>query len=229
MKKIYAVLLVMSIALTGCAGFPDLSEKESDMISQYIAGAVLNYTKGYQYSFTYDRTVLEPTLPPAPTLAPVPTPKTQSNNQEQGNQGHNSKPVTENVSLSEIYNISGINISPVSVKTRKDIVTDFSSVSADAGKKLVIVSFRIKNNSSGAKNVNLVGKNVRYSLTMNGKDCGQAMLTIVEGDMMGFNQKIAAGKSAQGVLLFQADSSVKVKEVTVEAVSGNKKSVVNVK
>ncbi len=228
MKKLYAVLLVMSIALTGCASFPDLSEKESDMISQYIAGAVLNYTKGYQYSFNYDRTVLEPTLPPAPTLKPVSKPETPNNNTGQGSSGQN-KPVTKNVSLSEMYNISGINISPVSVRVRKDIVTDFSSVSAGVGKKLVIVSFKIKNNSSKAQNVNLAGQNVRYSLTMNGKGCGQAMLTIVEGDMMGFNQKIAAGKSAQGVLLFQADSSVKAKKVIVEAVSGNKKSVINVK
>lgn len=229
MKKIYAVILVMSIALTGCANFPDLSEKESDMISQYLAGAVLNYTKGYKNSFIYDKTVLKPTPPPVPTLAPVPTPEAKKpGGSSKGNSG-NSAPVAKNVSLSEIYAIAGINIEPVSVETRKDIVTQFSSVSADPGKKLVIVSFRIKNNSSRAKNVNLAGKNVRYSLTMDGKSYGQAMLTIVEGDMLGFNEKIAAGRSKQGVLLFQANSSAKVKKAQIEVVSGNKKSVVNVK
>lgn len=226
MKKIYAVILVMSIALTGCASFPDLSEEESDMISQYLAGAVLNYSKGYKNSFVYDRTVLQPTLPPAPTLTPTKAPNTKT---PSSNSGSNSAPVIENVNLNEIYDISGINIQPVSVQMRKDIVTEFSSVSADPGKKLVIVSFKIKNNSSKAKNVNLVGKNVRYSLTMDGKSYGQAMLTIVEGDMLGFNEKIAAGSSKKGVLLFQADSSAKMKKVEIEAVSGNKRSVVNVK
>ncbi|HBA97424.1 MAG TPA: hypothetical protein DCZ23_04875 [Lachnospiraceae bacterium] len=227
MKKIYIIILILSVTLTGCAGFPDLSEKESDMISQYIAGAVLNYTKGYQYSFDYDRTVLKPTLPPAPALAPAD--KTDTKVPESASKTGSSQPVTETVGLSDIYNIGGINISPVSVRTRKDIVTDFSSVSADAGKKLVIVSFRIKNNSSKGQNVNLASKNVKYSLTMDGKSYGQAMLTIVEGDMLGFNEKIAAGRSTRGVLLFQADTSAKVKKVQIEAVSGNKKSVVNIK
>lgn len=226
MKKIYAVILVMAIALTGC-GFPDLSEKESDMISQYLAGAVLNYSKGYKNSFVYDRTILEPTLPPAPTLAPTKAPDAKI--PDNSNSGNSSAPVIESVNFNEVFNISGINIQPVSVKTRKDIVTQFSSVSADSGKKLIIVSFKIKNNSSKAKNVNLVDKNIRYSLTMDGKSYGQAMLTIIEGDMLGFNEKIAAGSNKKGVLLFQADSSAKVKKVEIEAVSGNKRSVINIK
>lgn len=226
MKKIYAVILVMSIALTGC-GFPDLSEKESDMISQYLAGAVLNYSKGYKNSFVYDKTILEPTLPPAPTLTPTKAPDAKI--PDNSNSGNSSAPVIESVNFNEVFNISGINIQPVSVKTRKDIVTQFSSVSADSGKKLVIVSFKIKNNSSNAKNVNLVDKNIRYSLTMDGKSYGQAMLTIIEGDMLGFNEKIAAGSNKKGVLLFQADSSAKVKKVEIEAVSGNKRSVINIK
>lgn len=227
LKKIYVVMLVASIVLTGCTSFPDLSDEQSDMISQYIVGAVLNNTKGYQYSFKYDRTVLEPTLPPAPTFTPAPKANNKVPNSNSNSNG--SKPVIENVSLNEVYNIEGINIQPVSVKSSKNIVTDFSSVSADAGKKLIIVSFKIKNNLSRAQNVNLVNKNIRYSLTMDGKSYGQAMLTIVEGDMMGFNENIAAGKSKEGVLLFQANKSAKVKKVEIEAVSGSKKSVVNIK
>lgn len=228
MKKIYAVILVMSIVLTGCASFPDLSERESDMISQYIVGSVLNYSQGYKYAFTYDRTVLTPTPPPAPTQAPAPSmkPSTPSNVNQSGS---SNKPTMKDVSLSEIYGIAGINVFPVSVKATKDIVTEFSSVSAYPGKKLILVSFRIKNSSSKAQNVNLVSKNIRYSLTMDGKSCGQAQLTILEGDMLGFNEKIAAGKSASGVLVFQADASAKVKKAEIEVTSGNEKSVVNIK
>ncbi len=55
------------------------------------------------------------------------------------------------------------------------------------------------------------------------------MFTIAEGDMLSFNEKIAAGKSKKGVLIFQVDSSVKVKNIVVKAVKGNKEATVSVK
>jgi len=230
-KKMYAVILVISMVLTGCAtSFPDLTDTESDMISQYIVGAVLNNSKGYKHSFKYDRSVLSPT--PVPTRKPVPAKKpaqTGSSQAAGGHQGPGGSMPVSNVSLSKIYNTGGINIKPVSVEMKDDIVTDYSSVAASAGKKLIIVSFKIKNTSQSAKAVNFAKQNIRYSLTADGKSCGQAMLTIVEGDLQGFNENIAAGSSKKGVLLFQADKSVKLKNVVLEAVNGNKKSVVNVR
>ena len=66
-----------------------------------------------------------------------------------------------------------------------------------------------------------VKKDISYSITIGGKSYGNAMLTIAEGDLLSFNEKIAAGGSKKGVLVFQADSSVIVIVVVVMAVKGN--------
>lgn len=242
-KRMYAVTLAASVVLTGCASVPDLSDKDSEMISQYIAGAVLNGSDNYKYAFNYDKSLLEPT--PVPTPEPAPEPETgeqepgstspgtvmAGNQGGSGNSqaGGSTMPVTQKASLSEVYNVTGINVNPVSYETKKNILTSYSSISADNGKKLVIVSFRFKNTSSGAKKVNLARKDISYSLTIGGESYGAPMFTIAEGDMLSFNEKIAAGKSKKGVLIFQVDSSVKVKNIVVKAVKGNKEATVSVK
>lgn len=232
MKKIFAVALVISLVLTGCAGVPDLSDEDSAMISHYIAGEVLNSSERYGYQFNYDRSVLRPT--PAPTVKPSPVPESTPDRQEAGNHkpggsSQGAEPVVKQVSLGEIYNIGGINVKPVSVKAKKGIVTSYSSVSPESGKKLVVVTFQIKNNSSGTKKVNLSGKNINYSITIGGKDYGVAKLTILEGDMLGFNEKIAAGKSKKGLLVFQVDKPVKLDDIVVTATDGSRESVVKIK
>lgn len=248
MKKRMAVAaLIISIVLTGCASVPDLSDEDNQIISQYIAGAVLNNSERYGYSFNYDKSVLNPTPKPtaAPTLAPEPenTPGSNGTNGKpgtgsQGNSGStggsggtggSGVSAAKNVSPAELYNIPGISVKPVSVTTKKHISTSFSSISADEGKKLVIVSFLIKNNSSKAQKAAFVKKDISYSITIGGKGYGNAMLTIAEGDLLSFNEKIAAGGSKKGVLVFQADSSVKVKDVVVKAVKGNKETAFNIK
>ena len=248
-KRMAAAALIISIILTGCASVPDLSDEDNQIISQYIAGAVLNNSERYGYSFNYDKSVLNPTPKPtpAPTLAPVPEPEntpgsggthgkpgtgSQGNNGSTGSSGGtggSGEKKEKSVSPAELYNIPGISVKSVSVTTKKHISTSFSSISADDGKKLVIVSFLVKNNSNKAQKAAFVKKDISYSITIGGKSYGNAMLTIAEGDLLSFNEKIAAGGSKKGVLVFQADSSVKVKDVVVKAVKGNKEAAFNIK
>ena len=244
-KRMFAAALIISIILTGCASVPDLSDEDNQIISQYIAGAVLNSSERYGYSFNYDKSVLQPT--PKPTLVPTPIPTQKPENKpgsgtqgkpgtgvhgnsgSTGNGGGGSVAVKKSVSPDEIYNIPGISIKPVSVTTKKHISTSCSSISADDGKKLVIVSFLIKNKSNNPQKAAYVKYYERYYINIDGKSYGNAMLTIVEGDLLSFNEKIAAGGSKKGVLVFQTDSSVKVKNVVVKAVKGNKETAFNIK
>ncbi|MFG6328141.1 MAG: hypothetical protein K1W06_01490 [Lachnospiraceae bacterium] len=244
-KRMFAAALIISIALTGCSGVPDLSDEDNQIISQYIAGAVLNNSERYGHSFNYDKSVLNPTPKPTPKPDPVPSAK-PGQDEKPGSSGAQGRPGTgsqgnsggtggrgtssaKSVSPGELYNIPGINIKPLSVGTKKHISTDFSSISADNGKKLIVVSFLVKNNSNKAQKAAFVKKNINYSITIDGKSYGNAMLTIAEGDLLSFNEKIAAGGSKKGVLIFQADSSVKIKDVVVKAVKGNKETAFNIK
>lgn len=246
-KRMFAAALIISMVLSGCASVPDLTDQNNDMISQYIAGAVLNSSERYGHSFNYDKSVLNPTPKPTPKPTPVPTPAATPESQDgdsststgsQGNSGgtggstsNGSSGVSaaKSVNLDQIYNTAGISVKPLSVETKKDISTSYSSISADSGKKLVIVSFVIKNNSSRAVKANFARKEISYSITIGGENFGSPKLTIADGDLLSFNEKIPAGGSKKGVLVFQADSSVKIKDVKVKAAKGNKESVFSVK
>lgn len=245
-KRMFATVLIISMVLAGCAKFPDLTDDDSAMISQYIAGAVLNSSDRYKHSFNYDKSVLNPTPKPVPVKTAAPASKEdQGNGTMQGigsqgtgtgkgsgtgtGNGGSSTPAKESVSLSQIYGIQGISVKPLSATSKKHISTSYSSISADKDKKLVIVSFAIKNNSSKTKKVNFANKETSYSITIGGKSYGQAKLTIAEGDLLSFNENIAAGGSKKGVLIFEADSSVKLKDVVVKAVRSNKEASFNLK
>lgn len=237
-ERVFAAVLIISVLLTGCANVQTLTDQDNEMISQYIAGVVLNSSDRYGHSFKYDKSVLNPTPKPTPTPSPSPDTDSQGSSGTPGTGSHGNGGSTGNgssgisvakrVQLGQIYDIAGINVKPKSVETKKHISTSYSSIAADEGKKLVIVSFVIKNNSSRAVKADFARKDVSYSITIGGESFGSPMLTIAEGDLLSFNEKIPAGGSKKGVLVFQADSSVKVKDVTVRAVKDNKESVFNV-
>lgn len=240
-ERLFATVLIISVLLAGCANVQDLTDQDNEIISQYIAGVVLNSSDRYGHSFNYDKSVLKPT--PKPTQTPPPAPDTDGqgnggtpgtgshgNGGSTGSKGNGGSGVSaaKSVKLDQIYGITGINVKPGTVETKKHISTSYSSIAADKGKKLVIVSFVIKNNSSKAARADFAKKNISYSITIGGKNFGTPMLTIAEGDLLSFNEKIPAGGSKKGILVFQADSSVKVKDVTVRAARDNKESVFNV-
>lgn len=243
-ERLFAAVLIISVLLAGCANVQDLTDQDNEIISQYIAGVVLNSSDRYGHSFNYDKSVLKPT--PKPTQTPSPAPDTDSpgsggtpgtgshgNGGSTGStgstgNGNSGVSVAKSVKLDQIYGIAGINVKPGTVETKKHISTSYSSIAADKDKKLVIVSFVIKNNSSKEARADFAKKNVSYSITIGGKNFGTPMLTIAEGDLLSFNEKIPAGGSKKGILVFQADSSVKVKDVTVRAARDNKESVFNV-
>ena len=249
MKKriccIAALTVTVSVALTGCADIPDLSDNDVEIISQYMAGAVLNSTDNYKYSFEYDQSVLMPTPKPTPTHMPTPTatPEAAGSTGGSGSSGGssgssgtlsangagNGSDSTIKVNFGEIYGISGINVKQTSYDVTKSLVTQYSSITADKGKKLIAVSFKIKNTSSKSRNVDLAGKEVTYSISIDGKSYGAPLLSIAEGDIQYFNSRIAAGKSKTGVLIFQVDLGTKIKDIVVKAVKGNKEADVYVK
>ena len=95
----------------------------------------------------------------------------------------------------------------------------YAAITPKAGKKLAVVYFKVSNDTGKAKKVALDGKSVDIQLYLNGKSEGRPLLSIADGDMQTFNEKIGAGKKKrkkQGVLLFEIDKSVKIDKLEVQ-------------
>ena len=105
-KKLCIVVLAACVSMTGCAAsVPELTDTDSEMISQYLAGAVLNHDADYKYGFSYGKSVLKPTPTPepTPTLVPVQTKNPESKDDRPVNDGTDSVPKVKEVDLASLY------------------------------------------------------------------------------------------------------------------------------
>lgn len=227
-KKLIALALAVAISATGC-GVVDLSDENKNIIAEYMAGEILKYNKDYSGTIEYDRSVLEPT--PEPTVAPnkpaaTPKPLDQGDSQDPavGESDDGTGETNTEVSLSELYGTTGIKVKHTTYTSGKSYGSDYSTIAANPGKKLIVVYFNIKNTSSKTTRLNLSDKSVTYELYKNDKSYGEPLLTIAKGDMQYFNEKLKSGQNRQGVLIFETDSSFKAKGAVIKAVKDGKEA-----
>lgn len=241
-KKIIATVLTTAFVLTGCGTeVPDLSKLDNDKAAEYMAGELLKYDKHYEYALDYDRAVLNPT--PIPTQAPSKAPAGQgqtktvsgsaasggssTKNGSSSGQGEKETPeALRQVSLSEVYAVDGIKVSEVSSSLKDSYGKGYEYYKASKGKKLLLLYFQIKNTTGKDKSVVLSKKDIQYELQVDGVKAGQLQQTIADGDLQYFTHKIKAGKSRQGILIFEVDKQMKTQNAILSVTNGTSQATV---
>lgn len=231
-RKLCIIALSVAALLAGCStDVPNLSKVDNNLAAQYVADALLRNDKHYDESLDYDHSILEPTPTPAPTAVPTPEPASSSapGTEGVGGQDNQSEPTVTNVTLSQIYGISGVGIEQTTYQVKNSYGSGkFAVVTPREGKKLAVVYFTISNNTGKAKRVNLANADVSAQLYLNGESVGGSLNSIAEGDLKYFDEKIGAGKKKQGVLLFEIDKSAKPSTLEVRFGKGNSQAAVKV-
>lgn len=241
MKKNILILMttVSAVFLTACGTqMPALSKMDNNKAAEYMAGELLKHDEDYAFALEYDRSVLYATPTPAPV--PTPAPKTQDGGKNGGTSvagrggqsGSDSTtgeaPAMQEVSLSDVYGLNGITINQVSSSLQKSYGKGYESYVAGKGKNLLVVYFKVKNTTSAAQKVDLMKSAVRYQLNI-GNTTVSAANSIARGDMLSFNSKIAAGKSEQGILMFEVDKDATVDGSSLMIMNGTKQATVSLK
>ena len=234
-KKLCIVALGCAVVLAGCGtDVPDLSRVDNNVAAQYVADALLRYDKHYDESLDYDHSLLEPTPTPEPTQAPTSEPEGSSApGDAKGDQGASAPEEGQsftNVSLSEIYGVSGVTVEQTSYEMKNSYGSQaFAVITPKKGKKLAVIYFRVSNDTGKAMKVNLGKAGVKPWLYLNGENAGGPLLSIADGDLQSFKTKIEAGKKKQGVLLFEVDKSAKINQLEVRFEKGNSQASVPVR
>ena len=218
-KRMGIIACILAAALTGCASVPELSQEDNDMAAEYMAGELLKYDKSYNYGFDYDRTVLIPTPEPTPTPTVKPSEPAATDGGSKGSGSENDiADALKEVSLEKINGLSGVSIKQTGYSLRSRYSdSNFAEVSAKDGNRLLVVTFKIKNTSGKAVDIDFSKADVTYALSIDGKGYGTPLHSIINHDMQYFTGKIPAGKSRKGVLIFEIPSSVKIKNAVVTA------------
>ncbi len=221
--KTAALIAAAVFLLAGC-GTPmyELTNDEQDLIIQYSA-----YTIGKHNTFQKDGMTAAMAPPEGTTEQPSSEPETQEETQEENQpskpsgekNGSDEKRGGEISLAAAIGQEDGLRVSYDGYKVMKSYkVENYFSVDAEAGSRLVVMNFTIKNTSDKTINLDTLSTDsVFYG-------CFDGTNQIAEHESFGLNTlssyegKIKAGKSKKTMLIFQIPED-QAKNIKAESLS----------
>lgn len=222
-KGICVAVLLTAALLTGCTSVPDLDNVNRDLEAEYMAGILLKYDKNNQDMLDYDRSILTPTPTPVPTRTPAASPSaTGQGDVSQAAQGEDGAPAVDLVDADEILSKGGIHVGLQTYELKKSYGTDFATLDAHDGNRLLIVKFQVRNTAGSGKRVNMTGRELSYSLEVDGVSVGSPLQTILDNDLQFMKGKIDKGASKEAVLVFETEKSLKLQNAELAITEGNK-------
>lgn len=221
-KRVGVIACLLAAVLTGCASVPELSQEDNDVAAEYMAGELLKYDKSYSYAFDYDRSVLIPTPEPTPKPTVKPSESADVGSSSSSGGRNKTESTVKEVDLEKIYGVSGVSIKQTGYSLRSRYSdSNGAEVSAGKGNRLLVATFNIKNTTGSEVSVKLGKSPVTYGLNIDGKGYGEPLMSIINHDMQFFDEKIPAGKTRKGVLIFEIPSKVKLKDAAISVGKGS--------
>lgn len=218
MKKANVLLCGMAAALlmTGCATVPDLTQTETELISEYAVGVLLKYDKGHGrrlvdttgYELAEETEELEPELP-VEEIPEEPEPESEETTEvvDVSQDEEETQPAISSVEA--YYGIPNIMISYTgwemadSYPPQAEDATPFFSMDASEGMQLLVLKFNAQNLTGEDQTLNMMGYQATFRISVNGEASRGALATMLVNDMQTFDSVIPAGSSVDMVSIVE--------------------------
>lgn len=244
--KMLGLLAAASFILTGCIdSMPELTDEQTEMISEYSARLLLKYSSNYNYRLADDRVLAEAILQEElledaqeeaseqPDI-PEQTDENESGTQEQASepQAEEQEPtgvevlVTDEADIAELLGIDGAAIKYQSFEVCSSYPKESSgfSVTAAQGKKLLVVHFDIESATGEDAECNLLDQNLSIRMNVNGRSL-KVMNTLLPNDISSYIDTIHAGDVQEVVALAEMadmeDADIETLTMRISANSGS--------
>lgn len=237
-KKLLSMMLVVGMAnvMVGCASTVDLTETQSDLVASYLSNVIVRYDKNENNNklLKLEESVEETATPaPVETIAPAATAKPEE--QSASTAGTNKDTTDEKaekidqmskITLESLYGLNNVSITYKNVKEYKTYPNSSSAdaITAKEGKKFIAVTFTMKNKTNKDIDVNMMKKEVDFSLKANDKTWVSSVYTLLDNDMTYYQGSLKAKKSKDLVVIFEAKDSLKLSKATFYAMDTKKKA-----
>ncbi len=208
--RILSVLVMLVLTISGCGvGVIDLSDDQRDMVSEYIAAAMLKNDTAYETKLQYNPEVLEPEPTPAPTPLPLVPSEPDATAAPLPGETQDGDTATEAPevladSLDALYGgafgVRATGYKVINSYNDKDVYV----LEPSNGKKLLMVTFEVTNQGNKDAKIVLQNQEVSYHVQVDGT-VYEPQQTIVENDLQFFKTSLKAGKSKQALLFFEID------------------------
>lgn len=218
MKKASVLLCSVTAALlmTGCATVPDLTQTETELISEYAVGVLLKYDKGHGrrlvdttgYELAEETEELEPELP-VEEIPEEPEPESEETTEvvDVSQDEEETQPAISSVEA--YYGIPNIMISYTgwemadSYPPQAEDATPFFSMDASEGMQLLVLKFNAQNLTGEDQTLNMMGYRATFRISVNGEASRGALATMLVNDMQTFDSVIPAGSSVDMVSIVE--------------------------
>ncbi len=216
MKKANVLLCSVAAALlmTGCATVPDLTQTETELISEYAVGVLLKYDKGHgrklvdttAYDLAEETEEPEEEQPVEETqeeAEPEETAEVVDVSQDE----EETKPMIS--SVEEYYGIPNIAISYTgwemadSYPPQAEDATPFFSMDASNGMQLLVLKFNARNLTGEDQTLNMMGYRATFRISVNGEPSKGALATMLVNDMQTYDSVIPADSSVDMVSIVE--------------------------
>lgn len=223
MRKVGTFLcgILLAALLTGCGStMPDLTQEETDLISEYAVGILLKYDTRHG-SRLVDTTAYEEALNEAdevPEVTPEEEPEQDkpADDTEVIDVSQDVEPVAAPATIEEYYGIEGITFQYLGYDLTPSYPPStggedlFFAMDATEGTQLLVLRFSATNVSSVDQTLNMLGYGARFRVSING-EAGQSVLTtMLLDDMQSYNDVIPAGYSVELVSIVEVPQSTSV-------------------
>ena len=214
-----ALLCTMMLSMTACGNeIPDLTEEESQRVGEYAAVTLLKYDANNR-SRLVDPEMVIAKLEKEAAREAAKAAQEEAKTEETGNTGTTevTMPTAQEditASMEDFFGLpEGVSITyedyMVTDSYPEDGATDeYFALDASAGKKLLVLRFRLTNGTEQEEKIDLLNTNSRYIITVNDSIRANALTTMLPNDMSTYAETLEPGQDQELVLLLEVNEDV---------------------
>lgn len=231
-KRKLCIIVAASLLLTGCQG-TELTKSESGQIAEYIAYRLLKYNDNSELLMTQLEESDKSEEPVETSKEPVQDDKATSG-AVQTSQPTSSATVKEDGdTVSSVGSLFGSSDFKLSIKLNglyqsypKNSSSTYFSLTANSGKKLLVLDVTIKNSGSSKKTFQTTGKNIEFTLA---DSDARALVTLLEEDIHFMKEEIKSGGKRKAIIVFEVDKNMKTDNLKLSVAKDGQSVDVSVK
>lgn len=226
-KIFLAVTGLSMLLLTGCASSISLTDNESDVVAEYIAGLMFKYDKNYEEALILPEESEEEVVKatPTPTQGAI-SDSDKVTTSQNSNHDANLQAVSD---FTEVIGVKNLKIEYSGYEVKDSISDDYFNIESGKEKNLVIVKFKLINTSSKDIPLNLTKSNISYQLDINTGNFQKPLLTFLDNDLRLIDTTVKANSTLDTVLVFDVSDNVDLNVVNVIISNLQKTAIIKLK
>ena len=232
--------IMAAALLTGCGStMPDLTQEETDLISEYAVGVLLKYDK-YHSGRLVDTTDYETAEDVAQTEEPEETEQPEPEQEEVPvddtevvDVSQDEETIAIPATIEEYYGLQDFTFQYTGYELAQSYPPDadegnvFFSMDATEGTQLLVLKFTAFNTGASDQTLNMLERGARFRVSVNGESSKGALATMLLNDMQTYNEVVPAGSMVELVSIVEVPQSVSVNSIEFVLRGGEENAVLN--